>query len=68
MTTKDAVQKLTSELKKDAQLRDGYKANIAMAFYDECVKNQTDDDLPLELLHKIANTAADNFLNLWCAE
>jgi len=38
-----------------------------MSFYNECVKNQVDDDLPLELLHKIANKAADNFLDNWCA-
>jgi len=67
MKTEEAVKKLTSEIKKDNGLRESYKANIAMAFYDECVRNQVDDDLPLELLHKIANKAADNFLDNWCA-
>jgi len=67
MKTEEAVKKLTCEIKKDAELRESYKSNIAMAFYDECVRNQVDDDLPLELLHKIANKAADNFLDNWCA-
>lgn len=61
-TTKQAVEKLCEELKNDESYYISWQANIAMAFYDECVRNQIDDDLPLELLHKIANKAADNFL------
>lgn len=66
MNLKNAIDVITSEIKNDEGLRQSYKANIAMVFYDECVRNQVDDDLPLELLHRIANVAADNFLDSWC--
>ena len=65
MTTEEAVKTITSEIKKDAKLRESYIKNISMAFYDECVKNQVDDDLPLPLLKKIAHKAAENFLDNW---
>ena len=55
-------KKTQQEFLNDESYYISWQANIAMAFYDECVRNQIDDDLPLELLHKIANKAADNFL------
>ena len=64
MKTKKAVNVLTKAIKNDSELYYAYQANIAMAFkdeYDRCpakYKNQTN-------IHKIANIAAKNFLNLW---
>ena len=74
MSTKEAVEKLTSELKNDAGFRETYKANIATAF-------QLEFDKQFEIhkpnfskwlftengVHEISNKAADNFLNLWCS-
>jgi hypothetical protein len=61
-TIKESVDVLCNTLKEDEDYYRSWKDNIAMAFKDECYRNQVDDDLPLDLLHKIANTAADNFL------
>ena len=61
---KEAVQTLTKSLREDKDFYYSYQANIAMAFKDEYdrsqkkYKNKTD-------IHKIANQAAKNFLNLW---
>lgn len=65
-TMTEAAIKLTAEIASDAKLRENYKENIAMAFFNECRKNQVDDDLPLQLLGRIATKAAENFLNDWC--
>lgn len=54
------IKKLVEALKKDKGLYYGYQSNIAMAFYDEA-KGQ---GIPQVKLHKIANNAAKNFLNL----
>ncbi|MEK6829118.1 MAG: hypothetical protein AABY15_03245 [Nanoarchaeota archaeon] len=61
----DAAAILSQAMEENKELRESYKANIAKAFYEECKKNQVDDDLPLEHLAKIADKAADNFLNSW---
>jgi hypothetical protein len=59
----NAVKLLVKELKKDNSYYYSWQANIAMSFKDEynryCkrYKNRTD-------IHKIANNAAKNFLNL----
>ena len=69
MTTAEAVKKLTSELKADAGFRESYKANIALAFYDEYFSKENFPETPKMkvIIHEIANNAADRFLNLWCA-
>ena len=51
---KSPIAELVHSLKTDEGYYIGWKANIAMAFFDEARKN----------LHEIANTAADNFLQL----
>ena len=74
MKIEDAVKTLTEAIKKDVEFREGYKANIAMAFKDEVEKNGLHSPNPenhsilmtREMLHKIANKAADNFLDIWC--
>lgn len=59
-----AMQVIAEAIRNDAELRNGYKANIAMAFKDEydridkAYKNKSD-------IHMAANKAADNFLKLW---
>lgn len=60
----EAVKTLTDELKKDPGFRETYKANIAMAFYDE-YQNQSSRFVPHNL-NKICNDAADRFLENWC--
>lgn len=59
---------LAIEVLKKAMNDEGYymawQANIAMAFYDEFIKQRPDSDEESEVIHKIANNAAKNFLNL----
>ena len=61
-----AVKVVTAGLREDKELWETYQANIAMAFYDAynqivvqgwIMKNPD--------IHKIANTAATNFLKQW---
>jgi len=67
MKIEEAVKVLTTALKEDGGLREGYKANIAMAFKDEYSRKKIDKNyVNSNDLHEIANQAADNFLNLWC--
>ena len=60
---KEAVEILGTALKEDEDYYNSWKANIAMSFYDEVCIN------PVRYMdennwHKIADDAADNFLNL----
>lgn len=69
----EAVKTLIEALKSDEDYRRSWSANIAMAFKDECYR-EFKEDLYTEYgdaeeeIHKIANTAADNFLNLLCED
>ena len=58
---KEAVEILVKALKEDADYRESWKANIAMAF-----KDTYDNADIMDEIHTIANAAADNFLNLLC--
>ena len=60
----NAVKVLTAALKADEGFWITYKANIAMAFYDEY--RRTGNNLSHDAVHKVANIAAENFLRLWC--
>lgn len=69
----DAVKVLTEALVRDPGYRISWQANIAMAFLDEYEletvpegESLTDD--ARTAMHKIANQAADNFLNLLCRD
>jgi hypothetical protein len=67
MTTKDAINHLTTELAKDKSEGSYYhtwQANIAMSFYDEFSREHPDNYGTFKLLHQIANQAAKNFLDL----
>ena len=56
-------------LKEDKEMMHAYKANIAMSFQDEYHRHRVKHfpkgkRVNSEAVHKIANTAAKNFLNL----
>jgi len=57
---------IEDKIKNDPELRESFKANIAMAFKDEYHrKKKIRKSLNRGDIHEIANVAADNFLNLW---
>jgi hypothetical protein len=60
METKDAVNKISKELKTDLGYYFSWQSNIAMSFLDEL--SRAGYKLPNQ--HEIANNAAKNFLNL----
>ena len=52
-------------IRKDKELWEGFKANIAMAFVDEYQKEmESVSKSNYQRIHKIANQSADNFLRL----
>lgn len=59
METKDAIDKLIQELKKDSGYYYTWQSNIACAFMDEL--DRMGYKLPDQ--HTISNAAAKNFLN-----
>ena len=63
-----AVNILTDALNADPDFRETYKANIAMMFYDEYLKQFPECTWEVPKIHEIANKAADRFLNHWCQE
>lgn len=60
-----ALEIVRKGIREDNELRRAYDANIAMAFYDEYAKTGFCNEEQRQAIHKIANKAADNFLNLW---
>lgn len=56
------IKNLVKGLKKDKGYYISWKANIAMAFYDEY--RRTGNNLSHHKVHAVANRAADNFLKL----
>ena len=60
-----AVKTLTKALKKDTQFFMAYQANIAMQFKDEYArKRRTKSYMNRQDVHKMANKAAESFLNI----
>lgn len=57
ITIRDAVEVLCKELLKDEGYYISWKANIAMAFYDECERRG------ITHMHDVANSAAEYFLS-----
>jgi len=60
------IAPLVKALKEDEDYRQGWQANIAMAFQDE-VENYSQKHcmgFPETIIHEISNNAADNFLKL----
>lgn len=61
----NAIRILCKALKEDKVLYIAYQANIAMAFKDEVNRlRPVTNNWNRDLLHTIANQAADNFLQL----
>lgn len=59
---------IESEIKKDKALFEAYQANIAMSFVDHAYywkKAHKKCYLSGYDIHRIANDAAKNFLNMW---
>lgn len=71
ITLKEAISKITSELKTDKEYRRSWSANIAMAYidnehwYKQKTKKKT---LNQKDKHTIANNAVEHFLKLLCDE
>jgi len=63
---KSPITKLVKSLRDDPGYRIGWKANIAMAFYD--TYRQQGGRTGRVKLHKIANDAAEHFLKILCDE
>jgi uncharacterized protein YukE len=66
MNIQKAVEKIQETLKEDKEYRDVWKANIAMAFQDEFkdwVQNKVGRNAAPDHIHKIANGAADRFID-----
>lgn len=61
--TAKAIKQLIEAL-KDESYWISWQANIAMSFQDECARN----GIKGELIHKLSNEAATNFLHLLCRE
>jgi len=57
-----AIKIVKKKLKSDPDLWLAFKANIAMAFYDEY--RREGNNLSHSKVHKVANKAAHNFLKL----
>ena len=64
---KSAVDILRRALREDSDFYYVYQANIAMAFYDEVLRNDH-KYLSHKRLHEISSEAAKNFLNLLIKE
>lgn len=64
MTTKQAMKQLVKALNKDEDYRRSWKANIAMAFYDEYRRREHTKVLNDRFVLSVANDAADNFLDI----
>ena len=60
MTYQKAIQRVIKELQEDKDMFYSWQSNIAMAFVDECQK----DNECLRTTHEIGNASAINFLNL----
>lgn len=59
---------IESQIRKDKGLFEAYQANIAMSFVDHVYywkKFHKKNYLSGSNVHKIANDAAKNFLNMW---
>jgi hypothetical protein len=65
------ISRLVTALLNDTDYRETWKANIAMAFYDEYIRNwqlPNFDITNTKQIAEVANQAAENFLNLLCAQ
>lgn len=70
MTTEEAINFLTNKLSRDRKFWDTYKANIAYIFQSEFNKyaKKYGEISAVDDIHEISNTAAEEFLKLWCSK
>ena len=69
MSLAPAIKKITKSLESDPDYRESWRANIAVQFQDEVrryKKTNNKRTLSVEDIHKISNTAAEEFLKLLC--
>jgi hypothetical protein len=67
ITTKEVMDQLCKDLKEDKREGSYYyswQCNIAMSFFDECLRNKDKVKVSTKNLHEITNKAAKNFLDL----
>lgn len=64
MTTKEAIEHLSKELKNDSGYWYSWQANIAVQFQDELARR----GYKLPDQHDISNVAANNFMKLLTAD
>ena len=60
-----AIKIVRKTIAEDKELRDGYQANIAMAFCD-AYQSSKSKSKKMSVIAKTATIAADNFLTTWC--
>lgn len=65
ITTKQAVDKLTSELRADKDFYFAYQSNIAMSFYDAMKPRLEKGDFNSADLQMVANEGAVKFMEMW---
>ncbi len=70
----ESIKIITKEINSDPAYREAWKSSIAMSFKDEYYRmkkeiKQRGGGLMMpgaKVIHEIANSAADNFLNMLC--
>lgn len=66
-----AIERLKLELLKDKEPGSYYytwQSNIAMAFYDAYRSKFSHENIEMHKIHKLANDAAINFLEILCSQ
>lgn len=66
ISLEDAIKVLTKHLKEDEGYRLGWQANIAMTFVD--MVSFSDIEVDKQFIHRIANEAAINFIDILCMD
>ncbi len=64
ITVAEAMDVVTEAIAEDPSYRVGWKANVAMAFFDRAVFHYQDRDNA----HRVANDAANSFLLVLCSD
>ena len=67
----NAIKAITKALEEDEAYHTGWQSNIAMAFYDECIrfcKANKKKAINEGAFAEVANNAAKNFLTLLCSK
>ncbi len=75
ISVSDALKVIKKAFQSDPEFKESYRANIAMPFVDQYANHRgfNDDDkkwtpeqrIDFMVVHKMANEAADRFLDIW---